>query len=552
MKFKVAIALAGLLLCSGAGRLSAGWIDNGAPLCVASGEQQNPRIVSDGAGGAIVVWEDWRNFNWDIYAQRISSTGETLWDPNGIAVCAASADQLDPQLIPDGSGGAFVTWYDLRNGTRNHDIYAQKISPDGRSLWAVDGAAVCTEPGVQYDPVIAPDDSGGVIVAWLDNRVLAQRISADGKALWDSTGVVISTRNNARAQIIADGSRGAIIVSETAGSSADLYAQKISSGGIVQWKANGVTVCAATQGQSRPQLISDGAGGAIIAWMDFRASAWDIYAQRISDAGAARWAANGIAICTAENDQTIPGIISDGAGGAIISWVDGRGGDLDISAQRASGTGAVLWHADGVPVCTAPFAQQEVEMVPDGAGGAIIAWTDGRASEIGDIYAQRMSPQGMARWTLDGVAVCTATGPQAEPAITADGYGGAIVAWQDARSGSPDIYAQKIRFNGAITAVEGNRVPAMRAELLPLSPNPFSGGVALRFSVETPGGVALKVFDVRGRLVRDLGRRWAAAGSHSIAWNCRDDADRRVGSGVYFIQMEAGAAVATRKAVVLE
>lgn len=552
MKLKVAIALASLLLCLGAGSLSAGWIDNGAPLCIASGEQRNPRIVSDGAGGAIVVWEDWRNFNWDIYAQRISSTGEALWDLNGIAVCAASADQSHPQLIPDGSGGAFITWYDLRNGTSNHDIYAQKISPDGRSLWAVDGAAVCTEPGVQYDPVIAPDDSGGVIVAWLDSRVLAQRISADGATLWDSSGVVISTRNNARAQIIADGSRGAIIVSEEYGLSADLYAQKISAGGIVQWKANGVTVCAATQGQNRPQLVSDGAGGAIITWMDFRASAWDIYAQGISAAGAVKWAANGIAVCTAENDQTSPCIISNGTGGAIISWVDGRSGDLDIYAQRSSGTGAALWPAGGVPVCTAPFAQQEVEMVPDGAGGAIIAWTDRRASGIGDIYTQRMSPNGAPRWTLDGAAVCTATGPQAEPGLTADGYGGAVVAWQDARSGSPDIYAQKIRFNGAVTVVQGNRAPAMRAELLPLAPNPFSGGVALRFSVDTPGGVALKVFDVRGRLVRDLGRRWAAAGSHSIAWNCRDDAGRRVGSGVYFIQMEAGAAPVTRKAVVLE
>jgi hypothetical protein len=49
--------------------------------------------------------------------------------------------------------------------------------------------------------------------------------------------------------------------------------------------------------------------------------------------------------------------------------------------------------------------------------------------------------------------------------------------------------------------------------------------------------------------VRDLGR-CSAAGSHSIAWNCRDGAGRRVVSGVYFIQMKAGAEVITRKAVV--
>jgi hypothetical protein len=549
MKLRKAIAIAGLLLCSGVGGLSASWIDNGVTVCGAVREQRNPRAVSDGAGGVIIVWEDNRNhFNWDLYAQRISSTGDTLWELNGVTVCAANLDQIDARLVPDGAGGAFIAWTDYRNGTTNWDVYMQRISPDGQPLWAADGIAVCAGPSLQYAPEIAPDDSGGVIAAWLDaGGVYAQRISGEGEALWDSSGVVISGGNNTRLQILGDGSGGAIIVREEA----DLYAQRVSRGGIVQWKVNGVTVCNAGGYQSRPQLVSDGAGGAIITWMDFRMFVWDIFAQRISAGGAAMWAPNGIVICAAENDQIVPCIVSDGSGGAIISWVDGRSGELDIYARAVNAVGAYPWPGGTIPVCTAPFAQQEVEMVPDGAGGAIIEWTDGRTG-VNDIYCQRMSAAGAALWTSGGISACAESGDQDEPRIVSDGYGGAIAVWRDARIGSADIYAQRIRFNGAITSADGNRVPAMRAELLPLAPNPFSGGVAIRFNIDTAGGVALKVFDVRGGLVRDLGHRQALAGSHSIAWNCRDDTGRRVGSGVYFIQMKIGAGVITRKAVVLK
>jgi len=51
--------------------------------------------------------------------------------------------------------------------------------------------------------------------------------------------------------------------------------------------------------------------------------------------------------------------------------------------------------------------------------------------------------------------VCTATGNQNLPCITADGSGGAIIAWQDGRSGtSDDIYASKVSSNGQIVPVK--------------------------------------------------------------------------------------------------
>src|SRR6187551_1414534 len=49
-----------------------------------------------------------------------------------------------------------------------------------------------------------------------------------------------------------------------------------------------------------------------------------------------------VPICTATGAQTTPAIISDGAGGAIVAWADARSGNRDIYVQRIS--------ADGVPL----------------------------------------------------------------------------------------------------------------------------------------------------------------------------------------------------------
>ena len=81
-----------------------------------------------------------------------------------------------------------------------------------------------------------------------------------------------------------------------------------------------------------------------------------------------------VPLCTATGDQTTPQIVSDGAGGAIVTWWDSRKGtDYDIYAQRISAAGTPLWTAGGVPLCTATGNQLVPVIAPDGAGGAVVA-----------------------------------------------------------------------------------------------------------------------------------------------------------------------------------
>ena len=167
----------------------ANWVQDGVALCTATGDQDNPQITSDGAGGAIVTWEDYRSgSNWDIYAQRVNASGSVQWTTDGVALCTATGDQYWPTIVPDGAGGAVVTWHDFRSGT-SWDIYAQRVNASGSVQWTANGVALCTASGDQEFPTIASDDAGGATVTWMDYRsgtnfdIYAQRVDANGFAV---------------------------------------------------------------------------------------------------------------------------------------------------------------------------------------------------------------------------------------------------------------------------------------------------------------------------------------------------------------------------------
>ena len=222
-----------------------------------------------------------------------------------------------------------------------------------------------------------------------------------------------------------------------------------------QWLTSGVALSTAVNNQTAPRAVSDGAGGAIVTWADTRSGDSDIYAQRVSSAGSVEWApTNGKSVRIAANDQTDPRIVSDGVGGAIIVWVEGRNnGSTDVYAQRIDGTGTMQWNVNSVIICSASHDQYNISAIPDGAGGAIFAWQDDRGGSamVADIYAQRVSADGVVQWTTDGVAMCTAANQQSIPVLVSDGAGGAIVAWSDFRSGTThDIYARRVTGAGTL------------------------------------------------------------------------------------------------------
>lgn len=387
---------------------------------------------------------------------------ETAWISNGTIICNASDDQNYPKILGNESEDTIIVWRDFRNGF-DTDIYAQCIDSNGGVKWTPNGVALCTASNFQLNPQICSDGTGGAIITWDDQRdisntnIYAQRVSSSGVVSWTVNGELICSAINVQnnPQITDDGMGGAIIVWTDArsGTNIDIYTQRIDSNGAVLWTPNGVVLCNASFNQENPQICSDGAGGAIIMWEDYRnGSNYDIYAQCIDSNGVLKWMNNGTSICSANDNQRSPKITSDGEEGAIITWYDYRSGsDYDIFAQRINSNGTVRWTVNGEVLCTAVDTQNYPQICSDGAGGAIITWNDYRSGSNWDIYAQRIDSEGDPQWTLNGEEICIVSNNQDSPFICSDGTGGAIIVWQDFRNGiNTDIYAQRIDINGAV------------------------------------------------------------------------------------------------------
>ena len=91
----------------------------------------------------------------------------------------------------------------------------------------------------------------------------------------------------------------------------------------------------------------------------------------------------------------------------------------------------------------------------------------------------------------------------------------------------------------SLTGAPDGGTPAAYA-LRGAAPNPFNPSTTLSYDVPAGGGdVRLDVLDARGRLVRTLVAERRAEGRHEAAWNGRDDAGRRLPSGVYFARLRA-------------
>jgi hypothetical protein len=452
-------------------------------MCTAAGDQQLPTSVSDGAGGAIVTWRDQRSGNYDIYAQHVLASGavDPAWPANGLALCTAVNHQQSPTIVSDGAGGAIVTWQDQRISSFP-DIYAQHALASGAvdPAWPANGRALCTAASHQTIPTITSDGAGGAIVTWPDTRssafpnLYAQHVLASGAVdpAWPADGQALCTAagNQNVPMIVSDGAGGAIVTwHDTRNGTYDIYAQHVLASGTVDgaWPVDGLALCTAVADQQNPTIVSDGAGGALVTWQDTRTGATaDIFAQHVLASGLVdgTWPVDGRGLCTAGNNQTFPVIVSDGAGGAIVTWNDNRSGTSDIYAQHVLASGVVdgAWPGDGRALCTALGPQSNPAIVSDGAGGVIVAWHDirGVAGLNYEIYAQHVLVSGAVdgAWAADGRPVSTASGEQSFPTIVSDGAGGALIAWQDVRSGNYDIYAQRVARHGYLGTPEGEIV----------------------------------------------------------------------------------------------
>jgi hypothetical protein len=468
-----------------------------------------PQIASDGEGGAFVCWRDARNGDYDIYAQHIGADGRMLWLKNGIPIVVASYNQQFPRMISDGSGGAFIAWEDDRSLSDTF-IYAQRIDGTGHNQWTAGGVKVAEKPGLYVS--LAADGRGGVLLGWNGpniNNILVQRLDSLGTRVWSDSGVQVSARvGDVSANdigIVGDDGGGAIIAWSQAN---QVFAQRVDSLGSPQWALDG-NILSDTANNFDVSVTADFHGGAVVSWTNRDTLK---FTQRVSYSGQPCWGQSGIILGVVAGGGARRHT-ADSHGGAFIGHsryiqhIDTTGAQLwpgqgtaftaaptlyfnstqarngtrgiwnfwsfdtstttsiDIFGQYIDNSGVAHWGALGIPICIAPNMQDWARATSDDEGHAIIAWDDFRNGHS-NVYCARVDT------------------------------GGVVTAVESNRGLLPEGFRLDQNF-----------------------PNPFNPETTISFSLPTRSRVKLSVYNILGQELTVLMDGMQEAGHHNIKFN---------------------------------
>ncbi len=250
--------------------------------------ERRPVVVADGAGGAIVAFEEHAppgsefGDDVDVASQRVTSDGQTLWGEDGSLSVSEADDFLEraPALLSDGSGGAWIVFEgEARKGEHAGDseVLVQRVSAAGSLRWSDGAKGVASSKWSERAPVVVGDGGGGVIAVFEEHAptghehagdvdVAAQRLSPEGERLWNQ-GTKSATVSNSRSLerqpwALADGAGGVVIVFElrsrdpAEAQESDVYAQRLDASGRMLWNEGKrpSTVAASDWDETGPRL----------------------------------------------------------------------------------------------------------------------------------------------------------------------------------------------------------------------------------------------------------------------------------------------------------
>jgi hypothetical protein len=373
-----------------------------------SGSAAQVNAVFDN-GATFIAWQDTRtegSSGGDIYVQKMGSDGQALWTPNGLAVCVATNEQSWPSITADGKGGAVVTWVD--NGSATRGIYAQRIDASGAVQWAANGVPVGIVYEEQPSSFVHRTDDGGFLVTWWDSSplsnidkypVLAQKLNANGVPLWDlgaattqdlwGSGIEVLD-GIIRGRSVPDGAGGFVALGKIRDDGGYRF-QRVLANGTFAWPKPIDFIASLSDFDSTFNFASDGAGGVIVAYVDYR----DVRAFRVAADGTFPWGNNGITLQENAIAYQIPAIAPNGSGGAFIAWVSST--PRDILVQQIAADGSLLWSTPGAAVPDGSTFERDPALLLDGAGGIYISFATATS-----VRANRLDSKGAAQWKING------------------------------------------------------------------------------------------------------------------------------------------------------
>lgn len=566
-------------------------------------------LVPDGSGGVFVVWD----FSGTTHCQRMTASGNPApgWPAGGIAVPGLQGDYIGShghRAAADGGGGLFiVSQYRMQHLDGNGNL-ASGWSPSGLSfstgietiIAASSGGGVfaATElsmsrvagdgtlawqvnlPLAFWSRLVATDD-GGVFAAsdgYGGGPVLLRRLLGNGNNFpgWPAGGVAVSA-SGALIDAKDDGNGGVFVTWRESGPPSKIALQRIAANGTIVsgWPANGFRIGPASQEQLSAAAASDGTGGAFLYWQAKVGTTARAYCgARVSANGALapNWPADGAEVCPNIRwyGTGSPWIFADGAGGAFATGfrrtaATGWGGTIHVLRFAADPPASSMSTVAAGSPSIAAVGNVTVTFASVTTGGPLnLGLTTGPEPPSGQVTvpANTIYELSTGAEYSGGIDVCIDYDPGdvsgSESALRLLHFEGVsdVPEWIDITT-SVDVNANRIcghttslsPFAIVESDATGAAVPAAALRLEQNTPNPFNPATFIAYELPAAGRVRLRIFDVRGRLVRTLVDGARDAGAYRALWRGEDEDARRCSSGVYFYRLETDQGVLSRRMV---
>ena len=502
-------------------------------------------------GGIISVWEDQRNGlnNIDVYCQHVDSLGYNIFQPNGVPICEASANQKNPVISQRTEDrGYFIAWEDYRQGSGSA-IYCQYIDSTGNPRWQQNGIRVSPiNLGFHHhSPILYHQYNDTLHIGWIYTSFgvevfKMQKIDVQGNLLWDTSGVNIA--NYVRSiymygSVLVDGPILGFDIGDK------VYINIIKPDGSLKWNQHKVIA------QIDPSTIDFNlklgifAGHynnsiALITWSNTNGN----FAQLIDTSGAKLWGNNGINLSPHNGSYRtrVVQLFNSSAPASqsfFFVWADGRRPNVnkDVYARLVDLDGNSLWPQGEIVISTEPNYTPLPEVIAGtnfvaGGWSAIVSWVTYEG-----IKAQNIDLDGNFLWDSSGVLVSSEAPINYYPYSSLEGGGsyhhGAIITFLGSGNRLKTKYINSWGYLGDVTSLENESLSQPNNFYLSQNyPNPFNPSTKISWQSPVGSNQTLKVFDVLGNEVATLVDEYKSAGNYEIEFDAS-----KLSSGIYFYRL---------------
>ena len=412
---------------------------------VTNANQTHPEIAIGNSGEVLIVWEDYRNGNYDIYAQLLDSLLSPIG--NNFIVCdSLDAMQMAPACVMDTAGNFVIFWQDNRSG--NGDIYGQRFAYDGSKIGT---NFIVNENGnssYQSYPRCAMDKNRNIFVSWQDGRntyydIYYQKYDSTCNAVGGNVKVSESiTSSSLINSDIACNENQIVFAWQDNGDSTYIYCRLFDNMGTPLTSTMMINDTRGIFNQNYPKLAMNNQNRAIIIWQDDRIYN-GIYYQ-ITDSlgnkqGDNKYLDIGYYPEIAENDNyAIPVYIPTDRKKVFYRFLNINGDTLTGTLKASSDSTSNKYYPS---------------ISINSLNSHVIAWYDDRNGNY-DIYMSYFDSLDTPILLDSKVNDDAGANYQSDPSTAIREDGEVLVVWTDDRSGNYDIYGQLYDNNG--NKISGN------------------------------------------------------------------------------------------------